>query len=211
MNDLVKNLLVTLAVALVLMTVFRAFSPDFAAPKEEVTYSTFLSEVDAGRVKKVEFTEGSVGSVTALKFDRTDNTSGVAFGPYDRSLIDVLVHNKVEIVQDKPSTSPGILNLILGLLPYVLLIGIAFFMYRQIQQGGSRGAMTFGKSRAKMQGENEVKVTFADVAGCDEAKEEVAELVEFLRDPGKFQKLGGRIPRGILMVGSPGTGKTLLA
>ncbi|MEO8162122.1 MAG: ATP-dependent zinc metalloprotease FtsH, partial [Arenimonas sp.] len=96
-------------------------------------------------------------------------------------------------------------------LPYVLFIGIFIYFIRQMQQGGSRGAMTFGRSRAKLQGENEVKVTFADVAGCDEAKEEVAELVEFLRDPGRFQKLGGRIPRGVLMVGSPGTGKTLLA
>ncbi|KFN41363.1 ATP-dependent zinc metalloprotease FtsH [Arenimonas oryziterrae] len=211
MNDLVKNLLVTLVALLVLMTAYQAFSPEFSAPTQETTYSTFLGEIDADRIKKVEFTEGSVGSVTALKFERTDGSKGVAFGPYDRDLVNVLVHHKVEIIQDKPATGPSFMQILFGLLPYLLLGGFIFFMYRQMQQGGSRGAMTFGKSRAKMQGENEVKVTFADVAGCDEAKEEVGELVEFLRDPGKFQKLGGRIPRGVLMVGSPGTGKTLLA
>jgi cell division protease FtsH len=211
MNDLVKNLLVTLAVVLVLTTVFNAFSPKFSAPTDETTYSAFLSEVDAGKIKKVEFSEGGVGSVTTLNFERGDGSKGVSYGPYDRFLVDQLVKQRVEIVQDKPPTGPSIWQIVLTFLPYVLLFGFIFFMYRQMQQGGSRGAMTFGKSRAKMQGENEVKVTFADVAGCDEAKEEVGELVEFLRDPGKFQKLGGRIPRGVLMVGSPGTGKTLLA
>src|SRR5205085_1154578 len=142
---------------------------------------------------------------------RVDGSKGVTFGPYDKDLVNVLVRHKVEIVQAKPDTSPSLLAIVATFLPYVLFIGIFVYFIRQMQQGGSRGAMTFGRSRAKLQGENEVKVTFADVAGCDEAKEEVAELVEFLRDPGKFQKLGGRIPRGILMVGSPGTGKTLLA
>ncbi len=211
MNDLMKNLLVTLAVALVLMTVFKAFTPDFAAAKAETAYSTFLADVRANKISQVEFTEAAPGGVTALNFETTDGKKGVSIGPYDRDLINDLVNHGVEIKQTKPSTSPSIMQMVLAFLPYLLLFGIAFFMYRQIQQGGSRGAMTFGKSRAKMQGENEVKVTFADVAGCDEAKEEVAELVEFLRDPGKFQKLGGRIPRGVLMVGSPGTGKTLLA
>jgi cell division protease FtsH len=117
----------------------------------------------------------------------------------------------VEIVQAKPDNRPSLWAIVATFLPYVLFIGIFIYFIRQMQQGGSRGAMTFGRSRAKLQGENEVKVTFADVAGCDEAKEEVGELVEFLRDPGRFQKLGGRIPRGVLMVGSPGTGKTLLA
>ncbi|MCX7043660.1 MAG: ATP-dependent zinc metalloprotease FtsH, partial [Gammaproteobacteria bacterium] len=128
-----------------------------------------------------------------------------------RDLVNVLVNHDVEIVQAKPDNTPSLWAIVATFLPYVLFIGIFIYFIRQMQQGGSRGAMTFGKSRAKLQGENEVKVTFADVAGCDEAKEEVGELVEFLRDPGKFQKLGGRIPRGVLMVGSPGTGKTLLA
>jgi len=212
MNDLVKNLLVVLAVALVLITVFNTFSKPAGGSPQEVTYSTFLSEVDSDRVERVEFTDASPGVGTSvLKFDRKDATKGVTFGPYDKDLVNVLVRHKVEIVQAKPDTSPSLLAIVATFLPYVLFIGIFVYFIRQMQQGGSRGAMTFGRSRAKLQGENEVKVTFADVAGCDEAKEEVAELVEFLRDPGKFQKLGGRIPRGILMVGSPGTGKTLLA
>ena len=212
MNDLVKNLLVTLAVALVLMTVFQTFSAPAAGTPTEVTYSTFLSEVDSDKVQKVEFTDATPGTgTTVLSFERKDGSKGVSFGPYDRDLVNVLVNHDVEIVQAKPDNTPSLWAIVATFLPYVLFIGIFIYFIRQMQQGGSRGAMTFGKSRAKLQGENEVKVTFADVAGCDEAKEEVGELVEFLRDPGKFQKLGGRIPRGVLMVGSPGTGKTLLA
>ena len=212
MNDLVKNLLVTLAVALVLMTVFQTFSAPAGGSPTEVTYSTFLGEVDSDKVKKVEFTDATPGAgTTVLSFERKDGSKGASFGPYDRDLVNVLVNHDVEIVQAKPDNTPSLWAIVATFLPYVLFIGIFIYFIRQMQQGGSRGAMTFGKSRAKLQGENEVKVTFADVAGCDEAKEEVGELVEFLRDPGKFQKLGGRIPRGVLMVGSPGTGKTLLA
>jgi cell division protease FtsH len=207
----VKNLLVTLAVALVLMTVFQTFSQPQGSSPQEVTYSSFLSEIDADKVRKVEFTDAQTGGTTVLNFERADGSKGVSFGPYDRDLVNVLVRHKVEIVQAKPNNTPSLWQILATFLPYVLFIGIFIYFIRQMQQGGSRGAMTFGRSRAKLQGENEVKVTFADVAGCDEAKEEVGELVEFLRDPGKFQKLGGRIPRGVLMVGSPGTGKTLLA
>ncbi len=212
MNDLVKNLLVTLAVALVLMTVFQTFSRPQAGNPQEVAYSTFVSDVDTDKVRKVEFSDESERQgTTVLEFERADGSKGVTFGPYDKDLVNDLVHHNVEIAQAKPDNRPSLWAIIATFLPYVLFIAIFIYFIRQMQQGGSRGAMTFGKSRAKMQGENEVKVTFADVAGCDEAKEEVAELVEFLRDPGKFQKLGGRIPRGVLMVGSPGTGKTLLA
>ena len=212
MNDVVKNLLVTLAVALVLMTVFQAFSTPASGNPQEVSYSAFVEEVDADKIKKVEFVESTPGSgTTVLSFVRADGSKGVTFGPYDRDLVNDLVNHKVEIVQAKPDNTPSLWAIVVTFLPYVLFIGIFIYFIRQMQQGGSRGAMTFGRSRAKLQGENEVKVTFADVAGCDEAKEEVGELVEFLRDPGKFQKLGGRIPRGVLMVGSPGTGKTLLA
>src|SRR4249920_2771444 len=212
MNDLVKNLLITLAVGLVLMTVFQTFSPAFAPSTPEVTYSSFLSEVDANKVRKVEFTDGSSGGITVLNYERADGTKGVAYGPYDRDLVNVLVRHNVEIVQEKPASGPPLWVVALQLLPYLFIAGVFIYFVRQMQQGGGKGgAMSFGRSRAKLQGENEVKVTFADVAGCDEAKEEVGELVEFLRDPGKFQKLGGRIPRGVLMVGSPGTGKTLLA
>ena len=212
MNDLVKNLLITLAVGLVLMTVFQTFSPAFAPSTPEVTYSSFLSEVDANKVKKVEFTDGSNSGITVLNYERADGTKGVAYGPYDRDLVNVLVRHNVEIEQEKPASGPPLWVVALQLLPYLFIAGVFIYFVRQMQQGGGKGgAMSFGRSRAKLQGENEVKVTFSDVAGCDEAKEEVGELVEFLRDPGKFQKLGGRIPRGVLMVGSPGTGKTLLA
>ncbi len=211
MNDLVKNLLVTLAVALVLVTVFQSFAPQFSAEPKEVTYSDFLDEVYADRIKKVEFAGSGSASTTVVKFERADGSTGMSIGPYDRELVNDLVRHKVEIVQEKPDTTPSVWAIILTFLPYALMFGFIYFVYRQMQQGGSRGAMTFGRSRAKLQGEDQVKVTFADVAGCDEAKEEVGELVEFLRDPGKFQKLGGKIPRGVLMVGPPGTGKTLLA
>jgi cell division protease FtsH len=212
MNDLVKNLLITLAVGLVLMTVFQTFSPAFAPSTPEVAYSSFLGEVDANKVKKVEFTDGGSAGITVLNYERADGTKGVAYGPYDRDLVNVLVRHNVEIEQEKPASGPPLWVVALQLLPYLFIAGVFIYFVRQMQQGGGKGgAMSFGRSRAKLQGENEVKVTFADVAGCDEAKEEVGELVEFLRDPGKFQKLGGRIPRGVLMVGSPGTGKTLLA
>jgi len=212
MNDVVKNLLVVLAVALVLITVFNTFSKPAGGAPQEVTYSTFVNEVRSDRVKRVEFTDATPGVGTSvLNFERNSGDKGVTFGPYDKDLVNDLLNHKVEIVQSKPDSSPSLLATVDTFLPYVLFIALFLPLIRQIQQGGSRGAMTFGRSRAKLQGENEVKVTFADVAGCDEAKEEVAELVEFLRDPGKFQKLGGKIPRGVLMVGSPGTGKTLLA
>src|SRR5690606_4443735 len=116
-----------------------------------------------------------------------------------------------EIQAEPPSSGPSFIYILINLLPVALIIGFWFFMMRQMQQGGGKGAMSFGKSRAKLLNEDQTKVTFADVAGCDEAKEEVSELVEFLRDPSKFQKLGGKIPRGVLVVGPPGTGKSLLA
>ncbi len=213
MNDMVKNVLLVVVIGLVLMTAMQSFAPNLASTPQEVTYSKFLDEIDSDAVAKVEFDgDRSSTGVQALNYTRKDGSKGLAYGPYDRDLVNVLVKHRVEIVQIKPDTTPSIWAIVLTFLPYVLMFGFIYFIYRQMQQGGGgKGAMSFGRSRAKLQGENEVKVTFADVAGCDEAKEEVAELVEFLRDPGKFQKLGGRIPRGVLMVGSPGTGKTLLA
>jgi cell division protease FtsH len=211
MNDLVKNIIVFVVVGFLVMAVMKTFAPDLGKTGQEVAYSKFLDEVDAGTVTKVEFTEDSSSARTELKYTKADGSTSQTWGPYDRDLVNVLVKGKVEIVQAKPASGPPFWAIVLNILPYVLFFGIAFYFIKQMQQGGGKGAMSFGRSRAKMQGENEVKVTFADVAGCDEAKEEVGELVEFLRDPSKFQKLGGRIPRGILMVGNPGTGKTLLA
>ncbi|MBW3549574.1 MAG: ATP-dependent metallopeptidase FtsH/Yme1/Tma family protein, partial [Proteobacteria bacterium] len=212
MNDLAKNLLLWVIVAVVLMVVFQAFGPRTAGQTPtSVTYSQFLEAVEAGQIESVEYTEETGLSVNALRFERKDGGVGTVYGPSDDSLVNVLVNQGVEITRKKPETGPSLAYILINILPWVLILGVWIYFMRQMQQGGSKGAMSFGKSRAKMQGENEVKVTLADVAGCDEAKEEVGELVEFLRDPGRFQKLGGKIPRGVLMVGPPGTGKTLLA
>ncbi|MBB5209345.1 ATP-dependent zinc metalloprotease FtsH [Chiayiivirga flava] len=212
MNDLAKNLLLWVVIAVVLMMVFQSFTPRVGAASQQVAYSDFLSQLDAGGVQSVTFSGDNTGAQTELMFVGRNGEKATTIGPYDRDLINVLVDKGVAIQQEEAASGPGLAQIVLTLLPYLIFIGIFIFFMRQLQQGGSgRGAMSFGRSRAKLQGENEVKVTFADVAGCDEAKEEVGELVEFLRDPSKFQKLGGKIPRGVLMVGPPGTGKTLLA
>ncbi|WP_368562205.1 ATP-dependent zinc metalloprotease FtsH [Pseudoxanthomonas sp. UTMC 1351] len=215
MNDLTKNLLLWVVVAVVLMVVFQSFSPRLggAAGGSEITYSEFLQEIDGGRVSSVQFTNDSNLVTNAINYKRKDGTSGVVYGPQDDKLVDVLVNKNVQITRDKPESGISLGVILLNFLPVLLIIGFWIFIMRQMQGGGggAKGAMSFGKSRAKLQGEDQVKITFADVAGCDEAKDEVSELVEFLRDPSKFQRLGGKIPRGVLMVGPPGTGKTLLA
>ena len=207
MSDLVKNLLLWVVVAVVLMLVFQNFSQK-AAPSQDIIYSQFLSDVRSDRIKQVD-----IGSdERTIKFVRNDDTKGTTTAPRrDEHLIDDLVNHRVAIEQAPPESGNILWSLLLNFLPVLLIIGFWFFMMRQMQQGGSKGAMSFGRSRAKLLNEDQTKITFADVAGCDEAKDEVSELVEFLRDPGRFQKLGGKIPRGVLMVGPPGTGKTLLA
>ncbi len=215
MNDLTKNLLLWVVVAVVLMVVFQSFSPRGGAvtATDASNYTQFLQEVDSGRIKSVEITDNSTLTATAIRFKRSDGSEGSLFAPRDEKLIDQLVSKNVPLTRQEPAKGPGFWSILLQFLPVVLLIGFWIFMMRQMQGGGggAKGAMSFGKSRAKLQGEDQIKVTFADVAGCDEAKEEVSELVDFLRDPSKFTKLGGKIPRGVLMVGPPGTGKTLLA
>ena len=208
MNDLAKNLLLWVVVAAVLMVVFQSFSPKLA-PSQEVVYSQFVQDVQGNRVKKVDISSNE----RTVKFERTDGSGGTTTAPVrDKDLITDLINHKVEINQAPPDSGISFWSLVLNFLPVLLIIGFWLFMMRQMQGGGAgKGAMSFGKSRAKLLNEDQTKVTFADVAGCDEAKEEVSELVEFLRDPSKFQKLGGKIPRGVLMVGPPGTGKTLLA
>lgn len=207
MNDLVKNLLLWVVVAVVLMVVFRSFAPTTAAGGE-VVYSQFVEDVRSDKIKTVDISSDE----RTIKFERKNGDKGITNAPRrDEHLVDDLINHKVEIKQAPPESGISLWTILINFLPILLIIGFWVFVMRQMQQGGSKGAMSFGRSRAKLQGEDQVKVTFADVAGCDEAKEEVAELVEFLRDPTKFQKLGGRIPRGVLMVGSPGTGKTLLA
>ncbi|WP_411834430.1 ATP-dependent zinc metalloprotease FtsH [Pseudoxanthomonas mexicana] len=214
MNDLTKNLLLWVVVAVVLMVVFQSFSPRLggSAGAGELTYSEFLQEIDNGRISSVQFTNDSNLVTNAIAYKRKDGSGGTVYGPQDDKLVDVLVNKNVTITRDKPESGISLGVILLNFLPVLLIIGFWLFMMRQMQGGGgAKGAMSFGKSRAKLQGEDQVKVTFADVAGCDEAKEEVGELVEFLRDPSRFTKLGGKIPRGVLMVGPPGTGKTLLA
>jgi cell division protease FtsH len=204
LNNLVKNVAIWLVIALVLMTVFNQFSARQASQKA-MEYSQFIEEVKQGRIAKVTI-EGRV-----LKGVKTTGERFTTYSPSDPWLVSDLLKNGV-IIEAKPDEEPSLLmNIFVSWFPMLLLIGVWIFFMRQMQGGGRGGAFSFGKSRARMLDESNNTITFADVAGCEEAKEEVAELVEFLRDPSKFQKLGGRIPRGVLMVGNPGTGKTLLA
>src|SRR3954465_13915583 len=201
---MLKNLVIWLVIGLVLMTVFNQFNTRQAtqAPME---YSQFLEEVKAGRIAKVTI-EGR-----QLKATTAEGKRVTSYSPGDIWLVSDLLKYGVK-VEAKPEEAPSMLmQIFISWFPMLLLIGVWIFFMRQMQGGGRGGAFSFGKSRARMLDESTNTVTFNDVAGCEEAKEEVSELVEFLRDPTKFQKLGGRIPRGVLMVGSPGTGKTLLA
>ncbi|MBK8069990.1 MAG: ATP-dependent zinc metalloprotease FtsH [Rhodanobacteraceae bacterium] len=201
-----KNLLLWTVIALVLLGVFRSFGPS-PGISAGLSYSDFLAKVEREQVLEVKIAEDR-----KITGKMQDGQPFELYAPEDPRLVETLIANNVKVVQSAPDTGFSLLGLLLNLLPVLLLIGFWIFVMRQMQGGGGgRGAMSFGKSRARLQGEDQVKVTFADVAGVDEAKEEVHELVEFLRDPGKFQKLGGKIPRGVLMVGPPGTGKTLLA
>jgi cell division protease FtsH len=204
LNNMLKNLVIWLVIGLVLMTVFNQFNTRQAA-QAPMEYSQFLEEVKAGRIAKVTI-EGR-----QLKATTSEGKRVTSYSPGDIWLVSDLLKFGVKI-EAKPEEEPSLLmNIFVSWFPMLLLIGVWIFFMRQMQGGGRGGAFSFGKSRARMLDESTNTVTFADVAGCEEAKEEVAELVDFLRDPSKFQKLGGRIPRGVLMVGNPGTGKTLLA
>ncbi len=205
MNDLVKNLILWVVIAVVLMSVFNNFSPQGPAPSA-MPYSRFIEEVKSGHVQSVYIQGSEIEGVTY------GGTKFKTFAPpNDPKLIDDLLAHKVEIRAAEPRKRSLLMEILISWFPMLLLIGVWIFFLRQMQGGGKGGAMSFGKSKAKLMSEDQIKVTFNDVAGCEEAKEEVQELVDFLRDPGKFQKLGGKIPRGVLMVGPPGTGKTLLA
>jgi cell division protease FtsH len=209
LNDLAKQLLTWAIIAIVLVSIFNHYASVGTVP-DALSYSEFLSNVRNGQIAEVHIESNSSGN--AISGRSVDGNEFKTFGPPDPKLVDDLVENKVDITAEPPAERSVFVDLILGVAPILLLIGVWVYFMRQMQGGGAgRGAMSFGKSRAKLQGEDQVKITFADVAGVEEAKEEVSELVEFLRNPGKFQKLGGHIPRGVLMVGSPGTGKTLLA
>jgi cell division protease FtsH len=204
LNNMLKNLVIWLVIGLVLMTVFNQFNTRQSA-QAPMEYSQFLEEVKAGKISKVTI-EGR-----QLKATTAEGKRVTSYSPGDIWLVSDLLKYGVKI-EAKPEEEPSLLmNIFVSWFPMLLLIGVWIFFMRQMQGGGRGGAFSFGKSRARMLDESTNTVTFADVAGCEEAKEEVAELVDFLRDPSKFQKLGGRIPRGVLMVGAPGTGKTLLA
>ncbi len=210
MSDFAKNLLMWIIIAVVLMSVFNHYSQTEPEPREMI-YSVFLEEVRSGNIDEVVIQEGQGGKT--ITGQTLDGRQFRVMAPRDDGLIKDLLDHNVAIDAKPPERRSLVIDILISLLPVLVLVGLWVYFMRQMQGGGGGrgGAMSFGKSRAKLQGEDQIKVTFSDVAGCDEAKEEVTELVDFLRDPGKFQRLGGHIPKGILMVGPPGTGKTLLA
>jgi len=203
---MLKNLFLWLIIAIVLVSVFSNFGPHQVAA-DKVSYSQFLKEVDQGLVSSVTIEDDKI-----IRGLTKNNHRFVTYMPVqDNALLGQLLKSNVSVAGQEKQQESFLLHLFINWFPMLLLIGVWVFFMRQMQGGGGRGAMSFGRSRARLLGEDQVKVTFADVAGVDEAKDEVKELVDFLRDPTKFQNLGGRIPRGVLLVGSPGTGKTLLA
>lgn len=202
---MIKNLLLWLIIAIILITVFNNFGPK-RTTAEKLTYSQFVQSVQQGQVAGVTI-EGR-----AVEGSFKNRQAFTTYLPNDdQSLLNNLLAKGAEVDVKPPEQKGLLMQIFINWFPILLLIAVWIFFMRQMQGGGSRGPMAFGRSRARLLGEDQVKVTFADVAGCEEAKEEVKELVEFLKDPAKFQKLGGKIPCGVLLVGSPGTGKTLLA
>jgi cell division protease FtsH len=207
LNDMARNLVLWVIIALVLMLVFNNFGARQAAPNP-MSYSEFIDKVRSDQVEEVLIEDQTI------RGKQNDGSTFTTFSPEtdNRSLIGDLLDHNVRIEGRKADQQGVLMQIFISWFPMLLLIAVWIFFMRQMQGGsGGRGALSFGKSRARLLGEDQVKITFNDVAGVEEAKEEVVELVEFLRDPGKFQKLGGKIPRGVLMVGPPGTGKTLLA
>ncbi|MFU8876578.1 MAG: ATP-dependent zinc metalloprotease FtsH [Wenzhouxiangellaceae bacterium] len=211
MSQFAKNLLLWIVVAIFLMSIFQHYAQE-PVRATELTYSQFLAQVKNGQIESANIQEQQ--GALQISGRTTDGREYKLLAPrFDDGLWADLVNNGVEINQEEVEGRSILVDILISLLPVLLLVFLFVYFMRQMQggMGGRGGAMSFGKSRAKLQGENQVKITFADVAGVEEAKEEVGELVEFLKNPSKFQRLGGNIPKGVLMVGPPGTGKTLLA
>ena len=214
-NAFLKNALLWIVILLVILTVGSQLKMGSNAESKAVEYSQFLSEVDNGKVASV-IMEGTPLTGFTIKGERVQVNGEKQPGfttnaPGDQNLLAKLESKNVKVTY-KPEEKPSLLmSAFLSLLPILLLVGLFVFFMRQMQGGGKGGAMSFGKSKARLLDKDKNNITFQDVAGCDEAKEEVSEIVDYLRDPGRYQSLGGRLPRGVLLCGSPGTGKTLLA
>ncbi|MEE9412603.1 MAG: ATP-dependent zinc metalloprotease FtsH, partial [Methylococcales bacterium] len=203
---MLKNIILWVVIFIALASVFNNFGSQ-GTDSQTIPYSQFIVAVKAGEVEKVFIEDNSITG----KYKSGDDF--ISYSPNDSHMVDDLLNNDVEILARAPEEESLLLGIFISWFPILLLIGVWVFFMRQMQGGGAggRGAMSFGKSKARLLEEDQIKATLDDVAGVEEAKEEVGEIVDFLKDPSKFQKVGGKIPRGVLMVGPPGTGKTLLA
>lgn len=207
MSDMAKNLILWVVIAVVLMSVFQGYSPS-SSTALKMDYSAFLDDVRSGQINTVEI-KSDQRTIEGTK--RTGEKFTTIMPMEDKDLINDLDRKGITMKGQEAEESGFLTQIFISWFPMLLLIGVWIFFMRQMQGGGGKGAMSFGKSKAKLMSEDQIKTTFSDVAGCDEAKEDVKELVDYLKEPTKFQKLGGRIPTGVLLVGPPGTGKTLLA
>ena len=205
-KNMLKSLSLWLAIGLIMVLVFNYFNTS-SEIRKEIAYSDFIDDVKAGEIKTVVIKDNSITGEL-----KKDDVQFETYAPSDPALVPLLQANGVEIHAKPADRSPWYMTVLISWFPLILLVGIWLFFMRQMTGGGSGGkAFSFGKSKAKLLTPDSMKVTFKDVAGIEEAKEELTEIVDFLKDPTKYQRLGGRIPKGVLLVGSPGTGKTLLA